>query len=238
MNKKRLVMILALAAILLIVFSTFFLQNPLSKNQHITEVTPVPSLFIHPSVSISSKSTLQIIHVTPTDGSIDVPANQQIAITFNRAFSLEEITFALTPAVSYSSFIVGDTLEIVPKTALSPGTYYFSIKYADGILSQTYSFTLVGTPSETQANTDTIHKSNEDWSRQFQPDLFLYNNTPYTMSTFSITGDITQSPNEHFFFLVHITSSDTNQAKQDLFSWLSSLGLKDKQIQSLDIRYQ
>ena len=66
----------------------------------------------------------------------------------------------------------------------------------------------------------------------------MANQTPYDAVLFSVAAQFVPDIPAHNAILVTLKSDDKEGAKQSFMNWLKSLGLRDEQISSLDIRYQ
>lgn len=71
-----------------------------------------------------------------------------------------------------------------------------------------------------------------------QPDFYLMNYATYRSDSFSIRYIFKKKPTEHYAFIITLKTSDKNQAKQNAINWITSKGLRNEQIQQLDIEYR
>ncbi|MDE2590960.1 MAG: hypothetical protein KGL95_14990, partial [Patescibacteria group bacterium] len=70
------------------------------------------------------------------------------------------------------------------------------------------------------------------------PDIYLNNRCPYSGANFSVSSDFADTADPHYFFVVILSDSNTNLAKNNFINWALSTGLSKTQIEHLDIIYQ
>lgn len=234
---RILLLILIPAIILAIILLVFLSRNSEQLNGRL------PVLFFSPSPTSQAASLpatpLFITGIEPQDNNTNVPQNQQVQITFNRALSLEEVYISFGPGVTFKPIVSGNIISLVPQSPLVDGlTYRILIKFnKTGQLSKQYQFTVVGTPPSALPDTQPpgAAQQSEEFNRQNHPDIFLANKTPIKQASFDLyKGTLKSTPQEHYSF---VAVSKADSAKDDLLSYLLSLGLTQDQINSLDIVY-
>lgn len=227
MRKKTLIFIILGAITIVVVL--FVLSLALNRNETGTGfITPTPS------------EGLSVVSSSIKDGQINVPLGSQIIIKFNSKISSSTISFSMLPTPTYDFEVKDDSLIITPTLPLQPSTLYsISVSNtATNDLITSFSFTTLGPtptllpdtrPSGEPENTDAL-------LIQTRPDVYLSNKLPYSSKSFSASYEYKTAPSGHFAFSVTL-SGDTNIARSEFLTWLSSLGLADEQINSLDITY-
>lgn len=234
MNKRLLFIALIFFFILI---PALLLLFPNKKNPSPGPFSPTPTQIINPPQHGPLGITIQ--NTKPPNNSTNVDPNQNIVLTLNKPATLDQIAINISPNIPYTPSIQENNVFITPQTPLQPGTtYVYMVKYADGTISDRYSFTTAGqqvSPAVSPAPVDNTQEMELEWQRVHQPDLFLSNKTPYQTQDFSVTNDYTTTPAEHFYFTV---TAKTPNGKQAFLDWLKSLNLSDTQMQQLDIRYQ
>ncbi|HEV2340097.1 MAG TPA: Ig-like domain-containing protein [Patescibacteria group bacterium] len=232
MDRRMFFLTAFLFVIVIIVVWIALLPILIKPSEHIA---PVPSQK-QPSITTSPKNLL-ITSVSPIDNADDVTLTQPITITFNKLFSFSDITFSISPQVGMQTAVFGNSLVLTP-AGFQPATQYiYTIHFIQANTSKTYSFITQGiTPSPTPQ--DNTGQENDQNLQQNYPDIFVENRMPYQTSDFSVSGDWTDQPTQHYFFTVTLIDSDKNKAKQSFTNWLLSIGLSQTQMQQLDIRYQ
>ena len=220
---------------------TLFIQINKSR-----ETTPAPNMSpiftVTPEpIPTGAEKPLDIISTQPEDKAKDVSLSDDIIISFNRLLSSSEIIFEISPNLSYSTVINGNSLVIKHAQPFSPGVIYtYIIRYR--YLNQaprTRSFTIIGPTQTNPPNTAPtgLFEEQDRVQREKHPDIFLANQTPYFTDDFSVSSDFKKTPIDHFYFIVTVKGEDKTAAKNNFIVWLKSLGLTDSQIQGLDITY-
>lgn len=213
---------------LLLLISSFFFSSGKSSVNNVTTPTPI--------TTNQNTNPLSILTTDPLNNQTNVPINQIITITFNKNVLSGNITFTIQPSAQYVGNIVNNQYVVNLTSNLLPNTQYtYTIHVHDRNLG-VYTFTTAG--SQSGITNDNAAQTIKDWSRTNKPDMFLYNQTPYSTSDFSVSKDISQTAPYNAFFTVSLLGTDKNSGKQAFLQWLTSLGLTDQQIQNLDIRYQ
>lgn len=245
---KRFFSFIILFTLLLLFVPLFlFFTHPTKKSipspSFFPTPTPVPlsqinTSSLHP-INHAETASLFVTAVFPPDKTIHAPLNQQILLTFNKAFTKDRVQFFVKPAFQFSTSIEGNSLRIIPQQQLTEGTtYQFSVNITNDLPSPVFHFTTVGTIQPAQQDTFVNNAQESDKTIQTtHPDIFLSNKTPFSSSDFSVSSDFTDTPTSHFFFTVSLEGNQSI-SKQDFLSWVRQQGLTDQQISSLDIRYQ
>ncbi len=233
-------------AMLVLVFLIVFRGNktPVAPVQPIrpvpTRLPSIPPAFATPS---EEGVDIRVLETNPVDGAKNVSVTQDITITFTGSIQKRDIAIHASPEIRYrlrdipfqSNKIILDIQE-----PLSSGVQYsVNITYRPyPYHPRTISFTTIG-PTQPDLP-DTAPPDTKELDRTYlqdQPDLYLYNNTPYQTAAFRVTGAYTTFPHGHYGFNV-VLLGDQQQAKQAFVQWLSLLGFTDTHIGQLDIRYQ
>lgn len=76
----------------------------------------------------------------------------------------------------------------------------------------------------------------EDWNRENAPDVYLRNKTPVIRPSFSMDSYIDHK-NETYVFTVIPKIDSLQIVQQDVYDWLTDIGLTGEQIESLVIEY-
>lgn len=237
---------LVFVAMMILVFLMVFRGNktPVSPVQPTRPVpTRLPSLPPVLATPSAEGADIRVLETNPVDGAKNVSVTQDITVTFTGSIQQRDIVIHTSPEIRYrltdipfqSNKIVLDIQEPLSAGVLySVNVTYLPYPYHP----RTISFTTTG-PTQPD-RPDTAPPDTEIIDRTYlqdQPDLYLYNNTPYETAAFRITGAYTTFPNGHYGFDV-VLLGDQQQAKQAFLQWLSSLGFNDTHIGQLDIRYQ
>lgn len=235
---RIILLILTLGIILLLLIMVISFSS--QKKSPIKIPIPIfnPSPTARP-ISRLPKTPLFITQVIPEDNSTNIPPDQQIQITFNKALDLNEVYISFGPGVIFKTVPNNNTIVLIPESPLTSGlTYRLLVKFnRTGDLSKQYQFTVAGTPPSTLPDTQPpgAAKQSEDFNRQNHPDLFLANKTPIKQAGFDFyKGTLKITPQEHYSF---VAVGKTDSAKSDLSTYLTSLGLTQDQISPLDITY-
>lgn len=235
MNKK--IVLIIISAILLLLFGGLLLSrsNKTGTRGPISTITPVP--YIPPVTQpppTSTEPNLSIIDALPADKSTDNPPDQTIYVTFNKNVP-SDIVFSLSPDVPHTTNGSNNVFSVSFSTALATkSVYVYTISSKQYNFSQSFTFTT----ADPTSGQDNVSQDIINASRQNQPDLYLYNQVPYTTATFAVSGSFQSTPQNHFAFIVTLERTNTDKSKQDFINWVKSLGLTDQQIQTLDISYQ
>lgn len=203
--------------------------------------TDIPSPFptIDPNNPPYSPQNLYVLKTQPSDGETQIPLNRELIVTFNRSFTADEVFFSISPSVTYSQTIQGNTLHITPlKPFLGSTLYTYTFSYSNQGTDRSYRFITQGNNPVYIPDTYSDPQGHADiWNRQHHPDAYLASKTPYGTLDFSVSSAVTSDTPAHFYFTVQLSQNSYNQAKQEFITWIKSTGLTDEQIQSLDIRY-
>lgn len=231
--------------ITLIIFSVLFSFLIISLNQ--PEKKVAPNIIVTPSIKVTqelinkeSVKSLYVVSTKPKDEEVDISVSEKIVVTFNRSFAAQEIEFTIIPQLSYEISILQNQLIISPKEVFPPGEHYtFVIKYPVlGALPRSYSFTVIGPTKKFKPDTFPQNAAEEEntFQRQNHPDVFLTNKSPYSNEFFGIVANY-QKGSGKYYFQVTLKGTDKESSKQEFNKWLLNLGLTEKQIKELDIRY-
>lgn len=234
--KKTIYLISGLILLVLIIIVSIFFSS--KKKETVTSSDQAKNIPTSVPIPTNINNTsLQITSTDPTDKKIAVSVNQIITITFNKKISSQDVTFTLLPTKTHILDFANNQLIISFSSNLLPNTtYYYTIKSKDNAINHQYTFTTSGT--ESAKTNDNAAQALTNGSRALEPDLFLYNRTPYATTDFSITGAAAKTPPYHFYFTISLIGTNKDQSKQEFIAWLISLGLTNDQIKTLDIRYQ
>ncbi len=233
--KKRLFFIGSCFFVFLVVLtwvsSSFFVKK--SNIQQQGNILPTPIIF---QQNLTPATPLDIVSVTPQDGATGVSTKAQIVFIFNKSVSLQDVSVWLGPNTNYSVKTDLNKLIITPSAQLLTGTVYtFSLKFINDSFSKDYSFTTRGVgPISNPKTLDSFSATANSWEQSFRPDIFVSNKTPFQGNDFAVRSEYSDLPTGHMAFSVILLSQN---GKAGFLSWLSSLGLTNQQIQSLDITY-
>ncbi|MFH1832799.1 MAG: Ig-like domain-containing protein [Candidatus Levyibacteriota bacterium] len=220
---------------------TVFIQiNKPGQPSSTPNISPI-STVTPENIPVGAEKPLSVISSQPDNKENNVSLSSDVIISFNRIFSLDEVIFVISPAISYSTAIDGNKLVIKHSQPFSPGvvyTYIIDYQYLKQ-LPRTRSFTTSGPTQTYQPNTASkeFFEKQDEVQRETHPDTFLANHSPHSTNDFSISSDFKQIPTGHFYFVVTLNDENKVAAKNNFIIWLKSLGLTDLQIQGLDITY-
>jgi|GEM_PF-3118079 len=206
-----------------------------------SESTHAPTGIIVPTTQIQ-QGELDVISVSPLDGSTKISQKQVIKITFSRAFKKKEIEFLIGPESIFIQEIKENILTVRPVSGWTEGTYHtFTVNFPQDLEKvRLYHFTTDGTPAETLPDTrdEALLNASDEKQREQSPDVYLSNQAPFQNDTFSIRYEFEPTVRAHFYFIVTPKTSNQEQVQQSLNAWMQFHGLSQEQIQTLDIRYQ
>ena len=80
-------------------------------------------------------------------------------------------------------------------------------------------------------------KKTDEFALKNYPDVYLANKCPFKNDFFSITEELIRDNGGYYRFNVTL-NGDQSQSKEEFMKWLKNLGLKDTQIESLEIVYK
>lgn len=242
MKQKRIIIILVIAVIFLVLTTIILRLRSNSTKAGVTEeIQALPTGIVVPTDKIKTNE-LDVISVSPKDGTEKVSTNTKILITFSRPPKENEIDFSMGPDTIYSQKIKDNVLTITPRKPLAEGTLYtYSINFPDDKQKvRLYRFVTEGTSQKVLPDTrskDLITEA-EEQERIDHPDIYITNRTPFENETFAITSDFEPKTPAHYFFSVVSKIGDTESTQRAVDAWLQLQGLSEEQITELDIRYK
>lgn len=246
MNKK-IIIILTITILVLVLITYFLISRRPTTTEINSTITPIVGLqdivpgIIVPTTNIKP-GELDIVAVSPVDGSSQITQTTPIEITFSQELKENEIEFIVSPEIAYTQALDGNKLIITPTEDFQTSTLY---TYRVTILNdlqkiRIYTFSTAGNEPiyrpDTAPEDDDIKRYDESVRIEY-PDIYLKNNTPYETTSFGITGTYSETASE-FQFRVLLKEPNKNQARADFILWLQTLDLTDEQIDSLDITYE
>lgn len=80
-------------------------------------------------------------------------------------------------------------------------------------------------------------KETDEFALKNYPDVYLSNKCPFKNEFFSVTEELVRDNGGYYRFNVTL-NNDQNKSKEEFIKWLKTLGLKDTQIESLEIIYK
>lgn len=234
--KTKIIIILCISFILLVSVLFVAILGSFKKTTIVPEVVPSPT-----SVPVVIQSPYKVTSSTISNTSQNIPIDQPITFSFNRAVSTSKIHFFSFPQIDATITTSDNLFIITPITPLEKNIIY-TYTITDTQTGEVLQKGTINTGGSSATlpltgrypNLDTVSDNSQ---LQTHPDIFLSNQTPYKQSLFSITSSFTPNPTGHYFFSITLLGDQTS-AKNSFLSWLKSLGFTDTQIASLDIRYK
>jgi len=243
MKIKIIVVILIGIALLFAGLYFYFIPKPTENS--ISQITP-PSKPILPTTpllptKIIMRNNLDVVSV-PINGSTNVALDTALHITLSKQFTLNDITFHISPNTPHLEVIEGNVLVITPETQWNKGTpYTFNIIFPDDKEKvRSYTFQTQGSPQQFLPDTrpEGYYEESELLHKENYTDIYVTNKTPYANDVFSIRSEFDPTVPAHFYFIVTSKGEGLNGVQQAVNVWLQSLDLTQAQIDTLDIKYQ
>ncbi len=246
MNKK-IIIILSVCLVIIIIVTVLLLargkntQNSSPTPQPVSPIEGVMPGIIRPTNEVKV-GEIDVVAVSPADMSTDLVKTVPIEITFSKPITDKDVEFMIGPDIPFTQQIEGNKLIITPTENFKTKTLYsYRIRITNELEKvRIYTFTTAGDgllkipdtgPSDEQI------KAYDAVVRTEHPDIYVYNNTPYSNASFSVTAAFSEATNANKFTVI-LKDANKNQARADFILWLQSLDMTDEQIQTLDIEYK
>ena len=213
-------------------------QNPLVPIPTGGSTQPTSSL---PSSGQTTKPTpppvLTIISSTPANQASNVPLATNISFTLSQSPTTDQIHADIVPSVPFTLSQTGNQYQMTLSQPLQANTtYYVFVGSQNQVTYNSFAFSTI--QDSTQPFPDNHNILRSETNKNKYPDAYLMDHAPHTESAFSLTGQLVESPQEHFAFSVASPQHDSVSAREAFNTWALSLGLNQSQIDSLDITYQ
>lgn len=232
---KKIFLAISIGAFFLL-FSLFLVVLSLQKPTPSTTLeipTPTP---VFPGNS-SATSTLHVVNTTPKDNATQLSPQQTLQITFNKPLTTYDITATFTPPIQFSEDSQKNMLTLTPLENYEENVLY-TLTIEDAQTQEviaTLHFSSGNSPTAAPMQDQNVKNDVDTFDKANQPDVFVANITPYQTKDFSVdTTYVDGTPYGHYGILVTVK---TPSGKQNFLDWLTSLGLTDQQISTLDIQY-
>jgi len=240
MNKQKLI-IFAAAGFILVLLFLIMLLSLLKGRQIKPDQPPAQPTVVPVSPTALPANNLELVSSDPANGATNVSLQPQMVLNFNRTLTnneviVELINQALEP-VSIKKTIKGRTLFLDLTSSLQQSTVY-TLRLRDKYLYQIaeVSFlTLTISPSPDTRPPEAVVSKVEEQNRLEHPDIFLANKLPVSQPNFSMQEEV----DDKGYLSFTVTSAKLSGAalKQEVETWLKSLGLTEAQIKKLKIDY-
>lgn len=245
MNKKILILIigslLVFLAVIVLVIQLMMSGNEQEDQPEIaSNTTPTASLELSPVVSDQ-----QTVAMFPADESINVATDSAVSITFDKPYSMDQLTVEVVPNSEFAYAINGNQLSIEFLESLERSTRY-TVTVGTGsedtyTLLAIQSFVTEGPePSPIQYGTRDTIEADQQYILENNPDIFLANLLPYETTMFSLSEELAVNSGERAqsTFLVNVKAgSSIASVRPAVQRWLTSQGLSQEQINQLTFEY-
>lgn len=241
MKKTTLIIIVALVILGFLMLLSALLTNRSKPSNQTKNPTPT-RIQTQPTLKRNTYGTkISILSTEPQHNQKEVSASASIRIKFDQAPSQEKVTFSIDPQSEYSETYEDKMLVITPKTSWNPGTTYtYSIKLNGPNFPYVFTFQTAG--PTTAYPKDTYPKGafeeNNAFLLESAPEAYVANKTPYENQYFSINYRFKDQSSGQIEFVVVKKVESEETVRSEVKKWLTSLGLKENQIQSIKITFE
>jgi len=244
--KIKFILVIAICTLLAIVLLILIIRN-IFLNQTATEIQNQNSL--SPTVTAATSSVTsgipQVVRIQPLPEASNVALDTNIELFFRTTVNIKDIFVEIVPEVSFTLLPKDNQITVQLDENLQPGILYavnVGYRQRDSISFVFQSnFTTSGpTALPIQYDSLNIVKSDLEYARINDPDLFLSNNVPYTGTNFSIQSvsflDENGAANYRFEVKPNRNASQIT-GEVELTAWLESLKITRDIRQKLSITW-
>lgn len=250
MKKKYIILSSILVIVVISIIFMAIIQRSKSKPQQGIMITPTPlptivsvtPVFITPTLlpTIATNipnQKIQVTHIQPADASTNNPIFVTIKATFNQDITSQNITFSILPPTPFTLEKIGTIATITFSKPLQQASqYFYSFNLNNIEILPAFSLTTEGQGKIKIPDTSVNPAGRAlEYQRMHDPETYLQNYSPHETSAFAFNFSFEGS---HIYFTVTSKKVTKDDAKQQFFTWIQSIGLTQQQLQTLDIRYQ
>jgi len=194
-----------------------------------------------PTEEVAEPGALQVVKTLPESGAEGVDLEAEVVVSFNREFTLNEISIEFFDtrfnSVAFQLKALGQALTLIPDNPLEQSTVY-TVRIRDRYirtLKELRFLTKTVSPSPdtrpVAAVTETVLRN-----RLERPDVYLANILPYESQDFTMV--LETDAEGYFTFVVTQGRLNGELLKEAVKNWLLSLELTEAQIATLNLEYR